>query len=566
MSKTAVPSRLVIEYDLDSLPTAQHKAGLAGLLLMIKILSKRRMKPLPEVLGVSRGGAALAFAPDSLQVFFDDLFDAEWVEVESKSKWQNAKPKRTEKREVPSEGGGKPKTETRHVYDVVQPKAAFLAALYPPDSGIWLKLWRDMVWSVLRGIPKTREVYRERADGRPSSQAPKIWKELLAADKARKRSQLRAESIASSLFLGAQDVNAERVSFRGEASHNLLLHFWPVASLVYSPRIFDAKGERRDAGYALAIPEPNDLDAFAEDAESMLASLDTSPAGYRPKAAIIDLPEEGGLDYLYHLAQARVRQEDISCSLAAVETYRLQKQGNSVRMLAAERVLPAPDVLEQYEPLRRHCRNPFFKSRRIRNLLAGLPWHSGMDAEMERHPWPFFVEKAGKTPAKMPFFGADVRRKFLALEEAAPQTSKGGEAVSEDRKDEALAKQVYRLVRGYVEQETQAKSGKRYQDFKQNKDENGRVLYPAEYRDARERVCRDAFLAIRGRREQAFVEYFAGTVCSVPQFLPEGQYVAFGQALLADWQTVKTLALLALSACSFMGGGAETPAEKGEEE
>ncbi len=67
-------------------------------------------------------------------------------------------------------------------------------------------------------------------------------------------------------------------------------------------------------------------------------------------------------------------------------------------------------------------------------------------------------------------------------------------------------------------------------------------------REARERVCSDAFLAMRGRRDQEFVEYFTGTICSVPQYLKQEEYVTLVGELIKDWGKIKVLSMLALSA------------------
>jgi len=132
--------------------------------------------------------------------------------------------------------------------------------------------------------------------------------------------------------------------------------------------------------------------------------------------------------------------------------------------------------------------------------------------------------------------------------------------MNEKDQDDLLARRVYRLIQAYVNYRTEKKSGKKYEDFKNNKDEKRRTIYPKEYREAREKVCSDAFLAMRGRREKDFVEYFTGTICSVPQWLPEEDYLAVSHALIAESEKVKTLAMLALSACSYLAG---TSKEKG---
>lgn len=78
------------------------------------------------------------------------------------------------------------------------------------------------------------------------------------------------------------------------------------------------------------------------------------------------------------------------------------------------------------------------------------------------------------------------------------------------------------------------------------------MAIPPEYIEARQKICMDAFLAMRSRRDQEFIEYFTGTICSVPQFLPSDDYVFVSQALLEEdgWERVKTLSMLALSAHS----------------
>lgn len=116
--------------------------------------------------------------------------------------------------------------------------------------------------------------------------------------------------------------------------------------------------------------------------------------------------------------------------------------------------------------------------------------------------------------------------------------------MAEKEREEQLAQRVNRLIRTYVSRKTEVKSGVTYDDFKKS--------YSDKYREAREKICSDAFLAMRGRREQDFIEYFTGTICSVPQFLPENDYLEIANALLNEWEKVKTLSMLSVSACSYL--------------
>ncbi len=561
--KKSVSDSLPLEYNLFDLPTAQHKAGLAGLLIFML-----GMDPPIEPTTMTATEATIALTHDQMQSVFDELYDAEKIEIASAKKFRkktagggtaDVEPKRVEEFVVNRDG--KPKKEKRFVYDGVQPKGAFLARrLTEGTRSPWLKLWRDLLWNTFRAIPATRGVYEERAEGAASSEASRIWDTIIRGAKN------PADAIASSLFVGAQEVNGEQVPFRGRVQQNLLLHFWQMASLFFVPEVFDAQGKRENRGFVVAIPEVADLDLFTKDFIETLQRLDPAVSGFWPRDARIVIPAEGGLEFLHAFAYDKIRREQIARRIVAVEVFHLEKQGNSVRILSADRILADPRILSEYEVMRKTFRNPHFRSLRLRNLLDGSPWHSGALSMLHRLPYEHFVYTQG-TP-RVPFFGADARKQFKAIEE---QTEPDGEAMTDTERDDKLASRIYRMVRSYVHDKTERRPGRTYESFKNDKEEQDiggkkvwRIRYPKEYREANEKVCTDAFLAVRGRRDTAFVEYFTGTICSVPQVLPEDEYLAITDALLRDPERVKTLTLFALSAHSALGGLARNEASDEE--
>lgn len=122
-----------------------------------------------------------------------------------------------------------------------------------------------------------------------------------------------------------------------------------------------------------------------------------------------------------------------------------------------------------------------------------------------------------------------------------------------------LSKRVHDMVAQYVYRRTEAKSGIRWEDVKSRTVTDpatgkSRIDVPVKYREAREKVCQDAFLAMRScRSREDFVAYFTGTICAVPQYLPVEEYQALAEALLGDdsnWERVKSLSMLTLSALS----------------
>ncbi len=115
--------------------------------------------------------------------------------------------------------------------------------------------------------------------------------------------------------------------------------------------------------------------------------------------------------------------------------------------------------------------------------------------------------------------------------------------VSEDQ----LAALVFRLVRAYVNQKVEAKSGLSWSDVREASEPvEGKTK--AAFVEAKERVVSDTFLAMRSRRERDFIDYFTATICSVKQFLKQDDYEIVARALLTKPEDVKTLSMLALSA------------------
>ena len=88
--------------------------------------------------------------------------------------------------------------------------------------------------------------------------------------------------------------------FEGRVDQTLLLHFWPLTVLIFVPQVIDSDGSNKFVGYSLAVPEVSDLESFCEDYPRLLARLPKDRRGYRPLAAVIDLPEQSALEFLQH--------------------------------------------------------------------------------------------------------------------------------------------------------------------------------------------------------------------------------------------------------------------------
>jgi CRISPR-associated protein Cmx8 len=141
--KKTEPDSIEVRFDLRELPTAQHKAGLAGLLLQIDSMAERRAAGLvppetrvPEIVHRSAMAALIRLTSRSVQDLLDDVYAAEVVEVRSSKRWPGSSPRREELN--PSPGPG----ESRRwfFYDVIQPSGPFLRRYTDDGKEAWHKL------------------------------------------------------------------------------------------------------------------------------------------------------------------------------------------------------------------------------------------------------------------------------------------------------------------------------------------------------------------------------------------------------------------------------------------
>ncbi|HUY93630.1 MAG TPA: type I-MYXAN CRISPR-associated protein Cmx8 [Pirellulales bacterium] len=559
---------ITLSFDLLELPTSQHKAGLAGLVLLIQSLPDKDAAP--KIEDLTPTSARIRFTKDSLQALFDDLYDARIVEVESASKWQGQSPKGEKVVEETDPKNGRVRTRKSYLYDVVQPAGRFLYENLADNCDAWHKLWRDMLWAIPRGKPTTRTPFNERADGKPCAEGGKMWRELEAFDKARSENRLRTCEIAGAILLGAQAVNAEGVAFQGRSDQTLLLHFWQITALTFVPQAVDQDGQGEFAGYVLAIPEVADLIEFTRLFPRMLRQLSEKRYGYRPAGAVVDLPEQGALEFfrnLGRLSAQRVAGKEVSrYATNAVEFFQMAKLGNNVKTMASGRVVLENGLIEQYDAVLAVYRNPLFRSAVVLALLQGEPWYLPMGDALMKRPWQFFV-KCDETPRGLSWFSADAAAKFKRVFEndqlEKEESSMNPEEVrvrDGAKLGASLESIVYRVVQNFVRRKTEEKSGCRYEDFKDKtftdeKTGKTRMAVPEPYSAAKQKICSGAFLAFRSRRDSDFVDYFTSTIGQVAQFLPPEDYRVLAEALLRtegplNRDDVKTLAMLAISAAS----------------
>lgn len=549
---TATIEKLSLTYGLAELPSSQHRAGLAGLVTILRWLErqpefkqKREQGVICQLTHLDEKGATIEINQTGVEALFDEIYAASTEEQERPQLLKNKQkeiipPLREEEREVTDEKG-KVKKKKVYIYPVVVPAGSFLAdPAYDKSSdgknGLWVKLWRDMVWNILRGVPATRKPFEARAEGNYKEDAASVWQQLIQPEDF-------TVDLPSTYFLGAQASNAENVPFKDRARLQFLLHFWLFAAQIYVPAVVDNEGKRNFVGYALAIPDVANLKWFCDELPDILSSRSIEKSGYRPRDCIVDLAVESALDVMKRLRD-RLKQktgEKFETIVFGIDVIHTEKQGNNVRVLSTTRLDPEESMLDEYAQIRENFWSPLFRRQSLLNLVNHQPWYVGFDALLCTLP---YEQTIGND-----YFRRDVRQKMKSVVNQEPPMD---EATLLERSTD-IETLVFRLVSNYVNRKLKAKYDLEWKaEWKglKNEDLNQRADYK-DYAEKRSKIAKSAFLDIRSRTEQVdFINYFASGLCSVPQHMKTEAYVDLTRALYQETDRIRTLTLLALSANS----------------
>ena len=524
---------LRLSWNLHELPSSQHRAGLAGLALCVQFLERKPdRKGTCSIECIDENGLTLAVDRDGMQSLFDDVYDASLEEQERRTKLKKGKgdqkqdisPKRAEEREVVDPKTNKTKTVQLFIYDQVVPRGSLIDELDTGSDGkkLWLKLWRDLVWSTLRAVPATREPYDARAEQRPVSDGVDAWQALADAPK-------RSVELPMSYAIGAQAKSAEDVPIRDVERYRFLLHFWPFVASIYVPATLDRDGQRDFNGFAIAVPDVGILDAFVEEWPIVARGRGSEASGYRPKESIIYVPGEAGLDVFRRCIDVIAQKQGSTRTrdwLVAADVFHLERDGNNVRLRSTARIDPERRMVNEYARVRGAYWSPVFRRQRIGSLLENKPW------------WWGFARLCSVTSETMTIKHDPFRRDCrMALTEVE---------MNQDVADseQTLEHLIFRRIQAYVLGKTERKYELSWSKVQ------GNPAQEKEYREKKEKVGREAFLAIRSRTGADFVAYFTSTICSVPHFASEEKYLVVARALMdpGEVERVRSLTLLALSA------------------
>ncbi len=290
---------MTVKYVLSQLPSSQHRAGLAGLILFIRWLQEQRefknsVDTVCEIIDLDADKAIVQFNLAGLTALMKSHFSAAFEEREREKKRANSKQKfQTIKRQVRNSDTGRSKLTTFYIYTDIVPQGNLVRSFEPANSNnlVWTKLWQQVTWNILRPRSLQRLPFKAMANSTEPSEIEKTWN--LLQDKPNSKVRL-----SSTYMLGAQAKNNEGVSFTDVAKNQFLLNFWSYVARIYLPLKIDAKGKAKLQGYAIAIPDVRNLAAFCQYFPSILRQRNTKELWGKPRNAIVRNLEEAGLDSL----------------------------------------------------------------------------------------------------------------------------------------------------------------------------------------------------------------------------------------------------------------------------
>jgi len=537
---------LQLDYRLAELPSSQHRAGLAGLVLVLQWLERQPAfnqkiadGAICKLTQIEESGATLELNQMGLEALFDEIYAASIVEQERAQLLKNSRtkkiiePLREEEREETTKDG-KRKTKKVYIYPVVVPKGSFLAdssfdKSNKENQGLWIKLWRDVVWSIIRGVPTTREPYEKRAEGNYNKDSQKVWEQLIKPEEF-------TVDLPSTYFLGAQANNAENISFKDRARFQFLLHFWLFAAQIYVPQIINNEGKRDFVGYALAIPDVAYLDWFCEELTVILKERGSEISGYRPRDCIVDLAIESALDMMKRLTQQLTstigERTGIVSTVFGIDVIHAEKQGNNIRLLSVTRLCPEDSMINRYSQIRENYWSPLFRKQRLLNLVNHSPWYQGFDS--------LLCTLSFKEIINNEYFKHDIREAIK--NEENPMNTETSQSTN-------IEQLVFKLVQNYVRQKLVSKYQLKWKDIEETKENKENAT--KNYSEKKNKIAKTAFLDVRSRSEKTdFINYFVSSLCSEPQYMNSEDFVALTRALYEDTDRIRTLTLLALSANS----------------
>ncbi len=579
MKVTKNKNPVTLKYTLSQLPSSQHRAGLAGLLLMVRWLQKQpEFKSLAgaklKVTSLNADTVTIQFNLAGFTALMKTHFSAAFEDREREKKRANSKQKfKTIRRKVCNPATSKTKLTTFYIYTDIVPKGDLVRSFEPiskrdsPSQSevelaepidsqnlVWTKLWQEVTWAVLRPRDKQRLPFKTMANDTEPSEIEKIWN--LLQDKPDSKVPL-----SSTYMLGAQAKNNERVQFTDLAKNRFLLNFWSYVAQIYLPIIVDMKGKVKFNGYAIVIPDVRHLAAFCEHFPTILQQRKTEELWGKPRSAIVRNLEETGLNSLgsIHIYLSQIKSElSIDRLLFGMDVFHIfrpqDKPQSKPQMLSIKRYLPHSNAIAEFTQLRDKLYSPLFRQQYWKNLTRDLARINGFYALLRNSPTADTLKNS--------WFCQDFRTVFspnnntMEQKEFEVTTSEKNEksdltdnSKSNRPKEISIESLLLRLLKTYTRHQLEKRSGLKWDENWNNlkTKELKEIAAYQNYKKKRQQIIVDLHHDLcRPRAVHEFLAYFAAKFTDVYQYITTEEYLLLAKLIQTEPEQIRVLCLLAL--------------------
>jgi CRISPR-associated protein Cmx8 len=568
---------IILDYKLHELPSSQHKAGLAGIVLMVRWLKRNphKVNGILEELECTNKSYKLRIDKEGMKSLFDETYSASWEEVGSNTIYKKKdkktgeeivkEPIRVDDDIITDKKTGKEKIKKIYIYPKVIPSGSFLLDLDDSDDKIWVKLFRSFVWDILRIKPLTHKQYELRADYAKTDFDSEIndqdddeedsgldfeiaWKAVIGFGNNKKTTQ----KLKGYNFLGAESKHSDGNGFFDSEKNFLLLNFWLFISQIYVPQKLKydnslKKFTSEDNGFIVTIPEIIDLSNFCLDFSHFMKARDKKGIGFkppRPRGSRISIMEEGGWEFFERvkISLGKIEGQKYSDMINGIDIFHIVKNDKNSNNKAIFRIRPDDITLKEYEAFKNdQYYDPVFRKQVLTNISKHEVWYTDFDKLFQISSYEYFLGSGSDFPG-------NVDRKFRKEFEITQKEKKQMKDTTEVEEDKAVSPEnakspeqiIYSMVWTYISMKLDSKYGLKKESAKS-----------AEYIEKKEKLAKETFLAIRSRTGEDFISYFSSTICSVGQYMNEERYLTLTKALFDDTEKVRTLVMLAISAVSY---------------
>ncbi|HNE56602.1 MAG TPA: type I-MYXAN CRISPR-associated protein Cmx8, partial [Leptospiraceae bacterium] len=598
---------ITLEYKLHDLPSSQHKAGLAGLYLVIKWLNEQGESG-KDILGkteISETGLKVTLTKNDVKDLFDEIYKSEDVEIISKSEPKKGDFQTFEKIEKTIfyfyETEAKSKRKDKETNVILEPTKEIIKKEKDKRTGnikdvkyyIYLDKFQEKKQdeeeeeiepikeeefedtityykykmnfpkgSVLKGYDKT-----------PDSSWIKLWREaqwLLKGDRQRliyenpyKEVEIiwekftkdkKENDLSKVLFLSAQNNNAEKVDFKEINKNKFLLHFWVFVAQPYAywtQRKDKKKYKTDEHGFIFAVPDISKLESFIFIFNDLIQSQDNEIKEYpikRPEQAVVYLPGLAGLLLLksIHDILKRKLNSNYSDVVHGVDLFHYDfewKSGKAKKNRAS--------IFKGYTRIKPDIEFEN-KAAGIKKLYKNFFFQKQMLQNLfeQRDELYNFYNLFSTREYEYFFKYWDGEFKPDAKTYFEEKKIKGEQEMSDDGKiPKTIEPLVHQIVRTYVYSKMESK-------YQLVWDKDKKLLWskaknaPADDKDYenKSKIAKDAFLAIRSRKDKDdFITYFTSTICSVSQYLGEEGYTLLAGSLYNENEALGWEKIRALS-------------------